>query len=384
MRAVVFRRPKKVSLEDWKDPEIEHPRDAIVRVTSTAICGSDLHIYNGLLPQLKPMVLGHEFMGIVEEVGDDVTNLRSGDRVVVPFPIADGTCWFCTHGFPTHCEASNPEKYGPDGGVLKEKGAGLFGYTDLYGGYDGGQAERVRVPFADYGPRRVPTDLPDERLLLLTDVVPTAWTAVKWGGVKEGDTVAVMGCGPVGLLAQRIAGLKGARVLAVDLLEYRLAKARDFAGSETVDASREDAVEAIRGFTEGRGADVVIDAVGMEAERSILEKATAVVHVQRGTMKVLMDSIRAVRRGGVVSVVGVYGTPFDNFPVGAFFDKGLTLRGGQAPVHEVIDEALPLVVDGRIRPEEIITHRLPLEEAPHAYEIFNRKDEECVKVVLNP
>ena len=384
MRAVRFHKPKDVRVDEVDDPRIQHPRDAILRVTSTAICGSDLHVYNGLAPQLRPMTLGHEFMGVVEEVGPAVEGLRPGDRVVVPFPIACGACWFCTHGQPTHCAESNPH-YGPQGGLLREKGGGLFGYTDLYGGHEGGQAEKVRVPFADHGPRKVPAGLRDEDVLLLTDNLPTAWWANRWAEVGPGDTVAVFGCGAVGLLAQRVARFLGAsKVIAVDVEEDRLRAARRLAGSETVHARGQDPVEAIRGMTEGRGADACIDAVGMEAHRNLAQKVNALVHLQRGTMKVLAQCFDAVRRGGRVGVVGVYATPFDNFPLGQLVDKGLLVRGGQAPVHEVIDALMDHVQAGRLRCDDVVTHTLPLDEAPYAYSIFNGKEDGCVKCVLKP
>ena len=384
MKAVRYHRPKKVSVDEVEEPRIQHPRDAILRVTSTAVCGSDLHIYNGLVPQLGAMTLGHEFMGVVEEVGDEVANLAPGDRVVVPFPIADGTCWFCAHGLPTQCENSN-RFYGPEGGLVKGKGAALFGYTDLYGGYEGGQAEKVRVPYADYGPRKVPAGLRDEQVLFLTDILPTAWWANEFAGVREGDVVAVYGCGPVGLLSQRIARMRGAsKVIGVDVQEDRLDMARRLMGSLPVNANEQDAAEVVREHTEGRGADAVIDAVGMEADRNILEKASAVVHLQRGTMKVLRHALDAVRRGGRVGVVGVYATPYDNFPLGQLFDKGVSLRGGQAPVHEVIDPLMRDVQEGRLRADDIITHVRPLDDAPEMYDVFNRKEDGCVKVVLKP
>ncbi|HWH09218.1 MAG TPA: alcohol dehydrogenase catalytic domain-containing protein, partial [Candidatus Thermoplasmatota archaeon] len=263
MKAVRYHKPKDVRVDDVEEPRIEHPRDAVLRVTSTAICGSDLHVYNGLLPQLREMTLGHEFMGVVEEVGPEVTNLRPGDRIVVPFPMACGRCWYCTNGLPNSCANSN-HLHGPEGNVLKGKGAGLFGYTDLYGGKDGGQAEKVRVPFADYGPRKVPDHAKDEQVLFLTDILPTAYEAVRWGKVKEGDTVAVFGCGPVGLLAQRLAKHMGAsKVIGVDVQDYRLDMAKRLMGSVTVNADEQDPDDFIRGETEGRGADVCIDAVGM-------------------------------------------------------------------------------------------------------------------------
>ena len=384
MKAVRYQGPKRIAVEDVEEPRIEDARDAIIRVTSTAICGSDLHIYNGLIPQLRPMTLGHEFMGMVEELGEGVTNLSVGDRVVVPFPMADGTCWYCRHGLPTACENSNP-MFGPEGALLKGKGGGLFGYTDLYGGKDGGQAEKVRIPFADNGPRKVPDGLSDEQVLFLTDILPTAWHGVTWAEVEPGDTVAVFGCGPVGLLAQRVAKFKGAgKVIGVDIVPERLDMARRLMGSVTVNADEEDPDEFIRAHTEGRGADAVIDAVGMEADRNIIEKASALVHVQRGTIKVLRHCFGSVRRGGRVAVLGVYGTSYDNFPLGQLFDKGIQVRGGQANVHNVIDELMGYVKDGRLRADDIITHVRPLDDAAEMYDVFNRKEDGCVKVVLKP
>lgn len=267
---------------------------------------------NGMIPQLKPMVLGHEFMGIVGDVGRGATNLKKGDRVVVPFPIACGSCRFCAMELPTHCENSNPEFYGPEGELIKAKGAGagLFGYTDLYGGYAGGQAEYVRVPYADYGPRKVPETLTDEQVLFLTDIFPTGWAAIDWAAMKGGETVAVFGCGPVGIMAQKTAWLHGAkRVIGIDIQPYRLEKARLTANSETVNAGEVDPIQVIRDMTDGYGADVCVDAVGMEADRNFLEKAMNVIQVEKGSMKVLESCLDAVRRGGVVTVVGVYGSP---------------------------------------------------------------------------
>jgi S-(hydroxymethyl)glutathione dehydrogenase / alcohol dehydrogenase len=385
MRAVVYHRPKSVSVEHVPDARLEKPTDAVVRVTSTAICGSDLHIYNGLLLQLRRFTLGHEFMGIVEDVGKEVTKLRRGDRVLVPFPVACGTCFFCGRGLPGHCETSNPDKYGPEGGILGEKGGGLFGYTDLYGGYDGGQAEAVRVPFADVGPRRVPADLTDEQALFLTDILPTGFAAVDWAELKGGETVVVFGCGPVGLMAMKCAWLRGAgRVIGVDIESYRLQMAERTAHADVVHADEVNAVDVIRDATDGRGADVVIDAVGMEAHRSLRKKVSNALRFQLGSTSVLEQCFSAVRRGGVVSVVGVYGMSYDAFPLGQLFDKGIALRAGQAPVHRYIDHLLDLVASRRLRTDDIITHRLPLAEAAHAYEIFNRKEDGCVKVVLRP
>ncbi|WP_207429954.1 zinc-dependent alcohol dehydrogenase [Sabulibacter ruber] len=385
MKALVFHKIGDVSVDTVPDPIIEEPRDAIIRVTSTAICGSDLHIYDGFVPQMKDMVLGHEFMGIVEEVGPGVTNLKKGDRVVVPFPIACGHCFFCNNSWPTQCENSNP-KYGPDGGFSDQKGAALFGYTDLYGGINGGQAEYVRVPYSDFGPRKVPEGLTDEQVLFLTDIFPTGWAAADWGRIRGGETVAIFGAGPVGIMAAKSAWLMGAgRVINIDIQPYRLEMARQSANSETLLWESEDqVVDYIRSITEGRGADVCIDAVGMEADRNFLEKAKAVINLEKGTPKVLETCLRAVRRAGVVSVVGVYGSPFDNFPVYRWFDKGVTLMGTQAPVQYYIDHLMQLVVDGKVRLDDIITHTLPLADAAHGYDIFKNKEDNCVKVVLKP
>jgi S-(hydroxymethyl)glutathione dehydrogenase / alcohol dehydrogenase len=384
MKALVFHRPGHVEVNDVDDPKIQDPQDAILRVTSTAICGSDLHIYNGFFPQLRDMVLGHEFMGVVEEVGPAV-NFRPGDRVVVPFPIACGSCFFCQHELPGHCENSNPKHYGPEGATLSEKGGGLFGYTDLYGGYAGGQSEFVRVPYANFGPRKVEDHFQDEEVLFLTDIFPTGYAAIDWAGVRGGETVAVFGCGPVGLMAQKAAWLRGAkRVIGVDIQEYRLNAARETARSEAINAQEVDPVQAIRDLTEGRGADVCVDAVGMEADRNIADKLRNVWHAQIGSTKVLNNCVSAVRRGGFVSVVGVYGIPYDAFPLGQIFDKGIRLAFGQAPVHKYIDELLALLNQKKIRVDDIITHRLPLSDAPHAYEIFCEKKDGCVKVVLKP
>jgi S-(hydroxymethyl)glutathione dehydrogenase/alcohol dehydrogenase len=256
MKALVFHKPKDVRVDTVDDPEIEDATDAIIKVTSTAICGSDLHIYNGLIPQAKNLILGHEFMGEVVEVGKKVSKLKKGDRVIVPFPIACGGCYFCTHQMPTHCENSNPDNYGPEGGILKEKGGALFGYTDLYGGYSGGQAEYVRVPYADYGPRIAPHNLTDDQCLFLTDIFPTGYIGVDWAELKGGETVAVIGCGPVGIMAQKAAWLKGAkRVIGLDTRQYRLDMAQKAANSETILVKKhKDAVAKLRDMTEGRGA----------------------------------------------------------------------------------------------------------------------------------
>ena len=261
-------------------------------------------------------------MGIVEEVGSGVTKLKKGDRVVVPFPIACGHCYFCNKLLPGHCENSNPEHYSPEGGILSQKGGGMFGYTDLYGGYDGGQAEYVRVPYADFGPRKVPDGLTDEQVLFLTDIFPTGYSAIEWAEMKGGETVAVFGCGPVGLMAMKSAWLKGAkRVIGIDLQPYRLEMARQSANAEVININEGDVIEKIRDMTEGRGADVCVDAVGMEADRDLLDRALSVVRFEKGTINAFRMCLSAVRRGGVVPVVGVYGVNYDNFPLGQIIRK---------------------------------------------------------------
>ncbi len=387
MKAAVIHGPGKVTYDTVDDPKIKDQRDVILKVTATAICGSDLHIYSGGIPQPRPMVLGHEFMGIVEETGSEVKNLKRGDRVVVPFPIACGHCFFCNHELPGHCENSNPEHYGPEGGLLTQKGGALFGYTDLYGGYDGGQAEYVRVPYADYGPRIVPDNLTDEQVLFLTDIFPTGYTGIDWGEVSGGETVLIYGAGPVGIMAAKSAWLRGAaRVVNVDTLQYRLDKAKDAANSETIlwEEDGKNVVEFIRSITNNRGADVCVDAVGFEPDRNLMDRAKAVIHLEKGSPKVLEACMSAVRRGGIVSVLGVYPTTYDNFPVGQFFDKGIILKGGQAPAQKYIDQLLQYVAEGKVTLEDIITHRLPLSEISKGYSIFKNKEDNCVKVVLDP
>jgi len=386
MKALIFHGIKDVRVETVKDPIIKESTDVILKVTATAICGSDLHIYTGMIPQPRPMALGHEFMGVVVEVGKDVKKLKVGDRVVVPFPVACGHCYFCNKLLPGHCETSNPENYGPEGGLLTEKGGGMFGYTDLYGGYDGGQAEYVRVPYADFGPRLVPEGLTDEQVLFLSDIFPTGYSGVDWAQMKGGETVAVFGSGPVGLMAQKVAWLKGAsKVIALDVEDYRLAMSKKVANTETINAKdKKAAIERIREMTDGRGADICIDAVGMEPERSLIDRVASVIHMEKGSINALKMCFSAVKRGGSVSILGVYGNPYDNFPISQIFDKGITIHCGQAPVHKHIDELLKLVVEGKIILDDIITHRIPLDQAAHAYKIFNDKEDNCVKVVLKP
>jgi threonine dehydrogenase-like Zn-dependent dehydrogenase len=394
MRALTWQSKGHVEVQDVPDPTIQEPTDAIVRITSTAICGSDLHLYDVLAPYLTPGdVLGHEFMGIVEEVGSETGSLAVGDRVVVPFNISCGHCWMCTHGLQSQCETTQVTEEG--------KGAQLFGYTSLYGAVPGGQAQYARVPQAQYGPIRVPQEGADERYLYLSDILPTAWQGVAYADLPEGGTLAVIGLGPVGQLATRVGQHVGAgRVIGVDLVPERLAMAAAH-GIETVDASSVDDVgEALLTMTGGRGADSVIDSVGMEAHGNPI--AEAVIGVASSLPKpvaraatnrfgidrlgALTASITGVRRGGTVSLLGVYGGMADPMPMMELFDKQITLRMGQANVRRWSDGLLELLK----QPEDVFdveglaTHHLDLEAAPDAYEMFKEKRDGCIKVVLKP
>lgn len=385
MKAAVFHKPGDISYDTVPDPRIEEGGDVILRVTSTAICGSDLHILSGAVPQPTDMIMGHEFMGVVEEVGPAVKNLKKGDRVIVPFPIACGSCFFCSHGASPHCENSNYKHYGPNGDMADQKGAALFGYTDLYGGYSGGQAEYVRVPYADISPRKIPDNLTDEQALFLTDIFPTGWSAIDWAQLKGGEVVAIFGSGPVGLMAQKAAWINGAsRVIAIDPLDYRLERAKAVNKVDTLNPHKVDVIEAIREMTGGRGADVCVDAVGFEPERNVLDKLKSTINFQKGSIKVMEACFKAVRRSGTVSIVGVYGSPYDAFPVHRMFDKGITIKQGQAPVLNYIDHLIELVKEEKVVLDDIISHNLPLSEVAHAYKIFDDKEDDCIKVILKP
>lgn len=386
MKAAVFHSPGKITCDTVEDPKIEDQQDVILKVTATAICGSDLHLYSGGIPQARPMVMGHEFMGVVEEVGKGVTHLKVGDRVVVPFPVACGHCFFCEHDLPSGCENSNVDNYGPEGGILTEKGGGMFGYSDLYGGYNGGQAQYVRVPYANTGPRKVADSLTDEQVLFLTDIFPTGYTGIMWGELKGGETVAIFGAGPVGTMAAKSAALYNAKkIIVVDTVQYRLDKIKAITGCDTILwDSADGVVEQIREMTGGRGADLCIDAVGFEPDRNIIDRAKAVVNLEKGSIKVLNACMSAVRRGGTVSILGVYATPFDNFNLGQIFDKGIIIKAGQAPVHAIIDKLMNYVETGKVKLEDVITHRLALDQVAKGYEIFDKKQDDCVKVVLDP
>jgi threonine dehydrogenase-like Zn-dependent dehydrogenase len=378
MRAVSYRGPSSLRVVDKPEPRIEDPGDAVVRITRTAICGSDLHLYHGYVPDTRVgSTFGHEFAGVVTEVGFAVEHLRPGDRVVVPFNIACGHCFFCTRDLYSACENSNPHS---------DLMGGVYGYSHTTGGYDGGQAEYVRVPFADVGPMTIPEDMTDEDVLFLSDILPTGYQAAEMGAIERGDTVVVFGCGPVGLFAQQSAWLLGAgRVIAVDDVGYRLDVARRQPRTEIVNfAAVDDVVAHLKRLTDGRGADVCIDAVGLEASGSVGHRLLGATMLQAGAAHVLGWAIDAARRGGRVSVVGVYGPPWNLVPLGTAMNKGLTLRMGQCNVKRYMAPLLGHIRDGRIDPKAIITHRLPLEAAPEAYDMFARKRDHCVKCVLMP
>ena len=392
MRATVWSGRNTVQVEEVPDPKILNDRDAIVKVTSTAICGSDLHLYDGYVPEMKRGdILGHEFMGEVVETGRGVGNLEVGDRVVVPFPIACGNCWSCNHDLWSCCENSNPNS-GIAEKLFGHSAAGIFGYSHITGGYAGGQAEYVRVPYADVGPMKIEHDLADEQVLFLTDVFPTGYFGADLCDIKGGDVIAVFGAGPVGQLAIASALLLGAeRVVAIDQYEYRLQMAVNRAGATDVIDFSEDAdiVEQLKVLTGGRGPDAVIDAVGMEAAHGhgalhAVDRVKQQNRLETDRGHALRDAILACRPGGIVSVMGVYGGIMDKFPTGAFMNKGLQLRTGQAPVHKYLKPLYQRIVNGEIDPSFIVTHRLGLDMAPDAYETFKHKQDQCMKVVLTP
>lgn len=387
MKAVVWHGRHDVRVENVPDPRLLSPRDAIIQVSSTAICGADLHMYDGHLPSShRGDILGHEFMGRVVEVGSEVKNLKAGDRVVVPFVIACGRCFYCREGLTALCDNSNP--YGGEAEKLfGSSGAALFGHTRFFGGFPGGQAEFVRVPFADFGPLKIDDGLPDDKVLFLSDLLPGAWTAVENCGIRPGDVVAVFGCGPVGQMALRLCRLMGAeKVIALDPMAERLRFAEKWSGAETVNVEDFDRLEIeLKRLTGGRGPDACIDAVGMEAHGhstgAFFDRAKQVMHIESDRPTVLRQAILACRKGGTVSVAGTYaGT--DNLPMGAAFAKGLTLRMGYSHVHRSIRALLERIENGEIDPSFLITHRLPLHQAPEGYRLFRNKEEECLKVVL--
>jgi threonine dehydrogenase-like Zn-dependent dehydrogenase len=389
MKATCWMGPKKMEVVDVPDPRILSQRDCIVKITSTAICGSDLHLYNAFMPGLeKGDILGHEFMGEVVEVGRDVKNLSVGDRVVVPFPIACGACAACQRGLTSVCENSNPNAYMAEK-LMGYSPSGLFGYTHLLGGFAGGQAEYARVPFADVGPLRVPEDLTDEQVLFLSDILPTGYMGAEMCGIKGGDTVAVWGCGPVGQFAIASAYLLGAeRVIAIDRFPYRLQMAREKAGAITINYEEVDSVQdVLKDLTAGRGPDHCIDAVGMEGHsHGVLfmhDRMKQMMRMQPDRPIALREAILSCASGGTVSVIGVYGGFIDKFPMNAVMNRSLTIRTGQCHVHRYLKPLLERIQKGDIDPTFVITHRMPLADAAHGYQIFNNKEDNCEKVVLS-
>lgn len=378
MRAMVYKGPYRIRVEEKPEPRIEHPQDAIVRVVRSCICGSDLHLYHGLVPDTRVgSTFGHEFTGVVEQVGPEVKNLKVGDRVLVPFNISCGTCFFCRKGLTGACHNSSPES----------SLSGFFGYSHTTGGFDGGQAEYVRVPFADVGPTKIPDGISEENAVLLTDVFPTGYQAAEMGEIKDGDTVVIFGAGPIGLLAAKCSWLMGAgRVIVVDHLDYRLEFARIFAGAETVNFLEvDDIVVKLKKMTDYLGADVCIDAVGAEADGNALQTMMGVkLKLAGGAATALQWAINSVRKGGHISLIGVYGPIPAMVPIGNVLNKGLTIRGAQANVKRYLPRLVEHIQAGRVDPSQIITHRIPLEEISEAYHIFSSKKENCIKTVLIP
>lgn len=378
-----------VKVKNVPDPTILNARDAIIKVTSTAICGSDLHLYDGYIPTMeKGDILGHEFMGEVVETGSGVRNLKAGDRVVVPFPIACGNCWSCQMGLYSLCENSNPNAAIAET-LMGHSPAGIFGYSHMLGGYAGGQAQYARVPYADVGPLKVPNDLTDEQVLFLSDILPTAYMAAENCNIHPGDVIAIWGAGPVGLLAAKCASLLGAeRVIVIDRFKYRLRMARKQAGAETLNYEKVDVLEELKEMTGGRGPDACIDAVGMEAHGSDLvgayDKAKQAAKLESDRATVLRQVIMACRNGGTLSLAGVYSGFVDKVPFGSIMNRGLTIRTGQTHVQRYMQPLLERIQNGDIDPTFIITHRMSLDDAPRAYEMFRDKQDECVKVVLTP
>jgi threonine dehydrogenase-like Zn-dependent dehydrogenase len=378
MRALTYEGPYRVAVRHHPEPRIEHPQDAIVRVRTAAICGSDLHLLHGLVPDTRiGSVLGHEFTGTVEEVGPGVEGVKRGDRVMLPFQIFCGGCYYCQRGLTSCCEMTNPST---------DAGTGIYGYSHTMGGYDGGQAEYVRVPFAAVDAEPIPEGVDDLDALPITDAFTTGYQAAEMCDLDGGETVLVLGCGPVGLFAQWSAWAMGAgRVIAVDAYAYRLEFARRWLGVETLNLRDVDLVTVVKGMTEGRGADATIDAVGVEASGSAFHRALGIyAKVEAGSPMALNTAIHATKKAGTISVVGVYGPPMTGVDIGTFMNKAQTMRTGQASVKRYMPRLLEHVRAGRIRPSEIFTHRVSLEDAPRAYHTFARKQDGCIKVALLP
>lgn len=378
MKAVTYQGIKNVEVREVKDPAIKNADDVIVKITTTGICGSDLHLIHALIPNLPTdYVIGHEPMGIVEEVGPEVTKLKKGDRVIIPFNVSCGHCWYCTHDLTSQCDNGNPHG----------QGAGFFGYSETTGGYAGGQAEYMRVPFGNFTPFKIPENcqVEDEKLALLADVVPTSYWTVDNAGVKDGDTVIILGCGPIGLMAQKFAWLKGAkRVIAVDYVGYRLEHAKRTNKVEIVNfEDHENVGDYLLEITKG-GADVVIDAVGMDGKMTPLEFLASGMKLQGGAMSAIVIASQAVRKGGTIQITGVYGGRYNAFPLGDIFQRNVELKMGQAPVIPYMPYLYNQINEGKFDPGDIITHVLPLDKAKYGYEVFDTKTEDCIKVVLKP
>lgn len=378
MKAVTYQGIKNVEVKEVADPRIERPDDMIVRLTATAICGSDLHLIHGMIPNMPTdFIIGHEPVGVVEEVGPQVTKLKKGDRVVIPFNIACGRCWYCQNHLESQCDNSNP--HGDMGG--------FFGYAESTGGYPGGQAEYLRVPFANFTHFKVPeeSEVPDAKLAVIADAMTTAFWSVDNAGVKPGDTVIVLGCGPIGLFAQKFCWLKGAkRVIAVDYVDYRLERARARNNVETVNFEQEANIGThLKEITKG-GADVVIDAVGMDGKMTPMEFLASGMKLQGGALGAFITASQAVRKGGTIQVTGVYGGSYNGFPFGDLMNRNITIKMGQAPVIHYMPQMYELVASGKIDPMDVVTHVMPLAEAKRGYELFDTKMDGCIKVVLQP
>jgi threonine dehydrogenase-like Zn-dependent dehydrogenase len=389
MKALTWHGKHDIRCETVPDPKIQHAQDAIIKVTACAICGSDLHIFDGMIPSMETGdIVGHETMGEVVEVGAEATNLKVGDRVVVPFTISCGECFFCKRGFYSGCERSNPNKEKAEK-MWGHSPAGLFGYSHILGGFAGGQAEYMRVPYANVGPIKVPNGLSDEQVLFLSDIFPTGYMAADFCNLKGGETVAIWGCGPVGQFAIRSAFLLGAeRVIAIDTVPERLALAKE-AGAITLDFKNEDIYDRIQELTQGRGADACIDAVGTEADSgsgldAMVDRVKVATFMGTDRPHVLRQAIQCCRNFGVVSIVGVYGGYVDKIPMGSAINRGLTFRMAQTPVQHYMPKLLERIEKGEIDPSIVITHRASLEQGPELYKTFRDKKDGCIKVVLKP
>ncbi len=378
MKAVTFQGIKRVEVKEVPAPKILKPDDIIIKITNSAICGSDLHLIHDMVPNLpQGFVIGHEPMGIVEEAGPEVTKVKKGDRVIIPFNVSCGECFYCTHGLTSMCDNSNPNG----------EGGGFFGYSETFGGFPGGQAEYMRVPYGNFIPFRIPDDceVEDEKLVLIADAMATAYWSVENAGVKKGSTVTVLGCGPVGLLAQKFCWLMGAeRVIAVDYIDYRLEHAKKHNKVEIVNFEQHgNTGEYLKELTHG-GADIVIDCVGMDGKMTPLEFVGSGVKLQSGALGAFVMATQAVKKGGMIQVTGVYGGRYGGFPFGDIFNRNVNIRTGQAPVIPYMPLLYNLIAEGKVDPSDIVTHRLPLKDAPHGYEVFDTKTDHCIKVVLKP